>query len=187
MTQKKLQIAIVSYFDIIDNYLGETFMFMSQNLEEARWFLLKMNNITVRGAHYPLRYNFSQYPLSFKVPGNISPQQIRDELLVHCQGVIISLAKQALDVEFFKSNDSYSSSLRKLIKVVYKTKLPTVVTIECIDLPDENDLMKIEAIQKILKIPETIPILPYTYDKPSSIENILTTLLELYFLTLEDI
>lgn len=201
-------IAIVGYFDIMDNHLGEAFMLMSQNLSEAKWSLMDLHKITLSGTHYPLKYDFSERPLTFRTHGNVLPQLIRDELLVHCQGVIVSLAGRALDVKFLESDEDYSALLKKLAETVYETKLPTVFTIEdvkdrfepiYIPVPAErggfsrkkmspsviatddiwqSDSTTIHTIRSILKIPQAIPILPYTYHQPASIQNILTTLLE---------
>ena len=154
-------------------------MLMSQNLSDAKWSFLEfhgkeMKKITLGGTHYPLMYEFSEYPLSFRTHGNILPRYIREELLVHCQAVIVSLAGSALDKKFLESDEAYASLLRQLTEMVCETKLPTVVVLD-IWQPDSST---VSDIRSLLKIPQSIPILPYSYHKPVSIQNILTTLLE---------
>lgn len=121
------------------------------------------------------------------------------------EGIILNLAGAGLKIDFLRkikgtSNYEY---IKRHITFVLKLGLPTVLAIHdiqdlfpplsieplycpnihsigldkpLIDVWDVNS-PELKAVKDILDIPGTIPVVPYSYGKPETIENVLTTLL----------
>lgn len=128
--QQQYIIGVIIDFHISDPKLCETFMDISRNSKDAR-FLPAINNFF--NATSRLKFNFSECPLRFYRNNMISDDILKQHVLPLCQGIIINIAGRGLDVNYLASNDIFVSMMKKYVRCVYESNLPTIFAIEDVE------------------------------------------------------
>lgn len=186
MAQLPLTIAMIGVADLDDkvDYLYDPMLFhammlMSLNLAEATYQTDKL------GFDYtpPLKFAFTERPLIFcKHPTRPDiPTLIRDHLLLASDGIIINLSHS-----IGRRTDPLVLLLKEIIQIVSMLGRPTVFATSSANIeggwPPKDGEVVVQPLTSIVQsvtesFPITVPILGYSYMKPSSIQDVLITLL----------